>query len=402
MASLPLEGKKLLLGVSGSIAAYKTAFLCRLLIKSGAEVRIVMTPSAKSFISPLTLSTLSNHQVYSHLIDEDEWSNHVELGLWADLFIIAPATANTLASCAHGLCQNMLHAVYLSAKCPIVFAPAMDRDMWLHPSTQENISRLKVYGHDILDVEFGELASGIVGLGRMSEPETICTQVVEFFRKDETLKGFSVLVNAGPTFEKIDPVRFIGNRSTGKMGIALARELKRRGADVHLVLGPSSLFADDLEPERVESAEEMFSACKKAFSDVNLAVLSAAVADYTPLEYFDSKIKKEKESSDFLDIRLKRTPDIAAILGQMKTNQQKIIGFALETSEGIAHAEGKLSAKNMDMIVLNSLKDHGAGFAHDTNKVRIFSKKGQIFSSDLKPKSEIASDILDTFVQHFL
>jgi len=396
-----LKNKKILIAVSGSIAAYKSASLIRLLVTAGAEVRVLMTESAKEFISPLTLSTLSKNKVYSELIDEDNWSNHVELGLWADAMLVAPATANTIAHLANGICDNIVTAVYLSARCPVYIAPAMDLDMWEHPSTQENIRKLLRFGNHLIDPEVGELASGLHGKGRMAEPENILALLAHAFNKKKDLSGKKVLITAGPTHERIDPVRYIGNRSTGKMGMALAEECAQRGAEVVLILGPSSLDTNtrNIALERVESAEEMYHAAKKHHQSSNLCIFSAAVADYRPQNPASQKIKKTDEA---LKIVLQRTPDIAKELGNLKSEDQTHIGFALETENEQENALAKLSRKNFDMIVLNSLNDEGAGFAHDTNKVRIFGNKHDLIDIKLKPKRELAGDIINTFIEFYV
>ena len=395
-----LKDKKIVLGISGSIAAYKSAFLCRLLVQQGAEVRVVMTPSAAEFISPLTMSTLSGGKVYQNIIDKDEWSNHVELGLWADLLLIAPATAHSLAACAHGLCHNMLHAVYLSAKCPVAFAPAMDRDMWKHPSTQNNLQALTSYCNHIIPVGVGALASGLHGPGRMAEPDHILHYISEIWSKEQRWKGIPVVVNAGPTYEPLDPVRFLGNRSTGKMGIAIAKELRSRGAEVHLILGPSREDSGGLSTTRVQTAEEMYEATSKAFKKSKMAILTAAVADYQPEAYTDQKIKKSETKGPF-SLKLVRTKDIAKSLGENKSPAQLLVGFALETNNEEENARSKMARKNMDAIVLNSLKDKGAGFQHDTNRVTIFSKRGGKMDGDLKSKTEVASDLLNFLEKEF-
>ena len=389
--------KRILLGVCGGIAAYKTAYLVRLLVKAGADVRVIMTDSAKAFIGPVTLSTLSKNPVYSDFFDEEtgEWSNHVELALWADLFLIAPGTSNTIAKMVSGEADNLLLATYLSAKSPVAIAPAMDLDMAQHPSLQDNMKTLTKRGVDIIPFEEGELASGLSGPGRMAEPEDIFGFVAEFFQTKADFSGKSILVNAGPTHEAIDPVRFIGNRSTGKMGIAIANELNRRGADVHLVLGPipNNLQIDDeISVRRVQSAVEMCTACNDIYPSCDAAILTAAVADFTPVTKSDKKIKK---SSNSLTIELVKTPDTLATLGEMKTKNQVLAGFALETNNGIEYAKSKLERKNLDFIVLNSLQDTGAGFGHDTNKVSILDSSGEILTFDLKPKTEVAIDIVD-------
>lgn len=387
-----ISGKRIVLGISGSIAAYKAAYLVRLLTKEGCEVRVIMTPSAADFISPLTLSTLSKSPVARDVHDGETWNNHVELGLWADAFIIAPATAHTLARCALGLASDMLTATYLSAKCPVFFAPAMDLDMWQHPSTVENISRLQSYGNYILDVGTGELASGLIGPGRMAEPEEIMSMLQEFFYYKQDMAGVNVLVNAGPTYEALDPVRFVGNHSTGKMGVAIAEEFAARGAAVQLVLGPDSVLPTEerIRVTRVTSADEMLDACMAHFPNAHVAILAAAVADYRPREKAPEKIKKKDET---LHIELVRTPDIAATLGKVKKKGQILIGFALETENGEAHAVEKLKTKNLDMIVLNNPRDKGAGFGHDTNQVTFLFPDNKQENFQLKSKKEVARDI---------
>lgn len=392
-----LQDKKIILGISGSIAAYKAAFLTRLLIKAGASVRVLMTPAAAKFISPLTLSTLSKNPVFSDVQSESGWNNHVELGLWADAMLIAPATANTLARLAHGICDNMLAAVYLSARCPVFFAPAMDVDMWHHPATQGNIKKLETYGNKIIPVGHGELASGLVGEGRMAEPEDILTFLMVQLGQQQDLLGKKVLITAGPTYEAIDPVRFIGNRSSGKMGVAIAEEAARRGAKVVLVLGPSVLRAQHpgIETIRVESAQQMHDKAVAGFGEADVAILSAAVADYRPAKVANEKIKKESGTPE---LHLERTPDIAATLGQLKKEHQRIVGFALETNNETANARKKLEKKNFDLIVLNSLRDAGAGFQHDTNKISILGQDNKTRHFELKTKAEVAKDILDTLL----
>ena len=391
-----LQGKKILLGISGSIAAYKSANLVRLLIKAGAEVRIVMTPASKEFVSPLTLSTLSKNNVLSDLSENDAWSNHVQLGRWADIMLIAPLSCNTLAKLATGLCDNLLTAVYLSATCPVIAAPAMDEDMWLHPSTKNNLKTIQSYGNTIIPVESGELASGLFGDGRMAEPETILNKVTDFLLSTKELKGKKVLVTAGPTYETLDPVRYIGNYSSGKMGIAIANEFYRRGADVTLVLGPSVLLPEvNINVIKVTSAEEMFNACVAIFKDMNIAVMSAAVADYTPVQFSDQKIKK---NTDLFSVELKKTKDILKHLGTIKKGSQLLVGFALETIDEKKYALNKLVEKKADLIVLNSLNDKGAGFGYDTNKITIFDKKGQEYHFETKSKTEVAIDIVNTII----
>ncbi len=396
-----LKNKKILLGVSGSIAAYKSALLVRLLVKEGAEVKVIMTESAKDFITPLTLSTLSKNPVLSNFIkgDSGEWNNHVELGLWADIMIIAPASANTLAKCANGICDNLLVATYLSAKCSVFFAPAMDLDMYKHPSTIENLRKLNSYGNQIINAEFGELASGLVGEGRLAEPEQIVHELSRYFSKISVFQGKKVLITAGPTQEPIDPVRFISNHSSGKMGFAIAEAFEMAGAEVTLVSGPVSIASPKgVKLEKVQSAQQMFEVTAKHFADSDIVVLSAAVADYTPLHVADKKIKKKE---DVFTIELTKTTDIAATLGQQKKTGQIIVGFALETDNEFENAKGKLERKNFDFVVLNSLQDSGAGFRYDTNKIKIIDREGQVYDFDLKTKKEVAQDILAT-VMHKL
>ncbi len=400
-----LQGKKILLGVTGSIAAYKSAMLIRLLVKEGAEVKVLMTKSAADFITPLTLSTLSKNKVLSDLVDDREslWNNHVELGLWADVMIVAPASANTIAKFAHGMCDNILSAVYLSARCKVCIAPAMDEDMWKHTATQQNISTLESFGNEIISVENGELASGLVGEGRMAEPETILEFAENYFTKKNSehkrLKGKKALVTAGPTHEAIDPVRFIGNHSSGKMGIAIAEKLAGEGADVELILGPSSLAPKNLsiKTTQVTSANEMYEAAIKAFKKVDIAVMSAAVADYAPENVSSQKIKKHNGNA--LNLSLKKTPDILKALGNKKHNGQILVGFALETNDELKNAKEKLKKKNLDFIVLNSMKDAGAGFQHDTNRITIIDRSKKIFPFELKSKQEVAKDIVDFIVK---
>ncbi len=387
-----LSGKKIVLGVSGSIAAYKSAVLTRLLVKAGAEVKIVMTPAARDFITPLTLSTLSRNPVLSAFTqgEEGQWNNHVELGLWADVLVIAPASANTLAKLAQGLCDNLLLAVYLSARCPVFLAPAMDLDMLQHPATRDHLLKLRSWGHHLIDPAFGELASGLVGNGRMAEPEVILAYLENFFLNGNRLKGKKALVTAGPTHEAIDPVRFIGNNSSGKMGFAIAETLADFGADVSLVSGPTSLSLHhpNIQVKDVTSAEEMYNACKSIFPASDIAVLAAAVADFKPIVVSGQKIKKTEQN---LVLELEKTRDIAAELGKLKRNGQFIVGFALETEHEVAHAETKLAAKNFDLVVLNSLNDAGAGFGHDTNQISIIDRKNGVKKFNLKTKKEVAS-----------
>ena len=392
-----LEGKKILIGITGSIAAYKSIYLVRLLVKAGAEVKVVMTASAKDFVSALTLSTLSKNPVLVDLFDEQSWANHVMLGRWADVMVIAPLSCNTLAKMAHGLCDNLLLAVYLSATCPVVVVPAMDEDMWHHASTKDNLKKIASFGNKINPVEKGELASGLYGDGRMAEPETIIQFIDEHFFLPKDLEGKRVLVTAGPTHEPIDPVRFIGNNSSGKMGIALSQELAARGADVSLVLGPTALkpMGKGIRLIKVNTAEEMFDACIKEFPHTDIAIMSAAVADYTPLNKSTEKIKKQ---SDDLSIALVKTQDILKKLGEQKRNGQILVGFALETDNEKEYALNKLKTKNADLIVMNSLNDAGAGFGYDTNKVTIFEKNGNEIAYEVKPKQQVARDIVDRIV----
>lgn len=393
-----LTGKKILIGVTGSIAAYKIPVLVRLLVKSGAEVKVIMTPSSKEFVSQLTLSTVSKNPVLVDISENNSWANHVMLGRWADLFIVAPLSCNSLAKMANGICDNLLMAVYLSATCPVVVAPAMDEDMWKHPSTQSNIDRLSAYGNFIIPVESGELASGLTGEGRMAEPEIIVQWINSFCKKKDDLKGSKALVTAGPTYEAIDPVRFIGNHSSGKMGVEIANELMARGAEVTLVLGPSQVKVPaGIKTIRVKSAEDMYKVCAAEFADKQIAVMSAAVADYTPLMVAEEKIKKKEDS---FSIELKKTTDILRQLGTLKKEGQLLVGFALETNNEKEFALKKLTEKNADIIVLNSLNDAGAGFGHDTNKVTIFDRKGNEHLFDTKSKKKVAEDIVNVIIEY--
>jgi phosphopantothenoylcysteine decarboxylase/phosphopantothenate--cysteine ligase len=391
------QDKKILLAVTGSIAAYKSILLVRLLVKAGAEVKVVMTPAAKEFVSPLTLATLSKNPVITELVSNESWSNHVMLGRWADVMVVAPLSCNTLAKMANGLCDNMLLATWLSATCPVVVAPAMDEDMWHHPATQLNLAKLESFGNRIIPVDKGELASGLYGDGRMAEPEAIMLYLENNFFGAKDLAGKKALVTAGPTYEPIDPVRFIGNHSSGKMGLAIAEELVRRGAEVHLVLGPSSVKTTlpGIYVHKVQTAEQMFDTCMAEFPSADIAVMSAAVADYTPVETAPEKIKK---TSGTLVIELTKTKDILKSLGQLKKDGQLLVGFALETANERQYALDKLASKNADLIVLNSLKDEGAGFGYDTNKVTIFEKGGNEIVYDRKPKQQVAKDIVDRIV----
>lgn len=389
-----LEGKKILLGVCGSIASYKSAVLVRLLVKAGANVKVIMTRDAGNFITPLTLSTLSKNPVLTDYFDPSsgEWNSHVELGLWADLMVIAPVSANTLAKLANGICDNLLTACYLSARCPVFFAPAMDLDMWRHPSTQHNIARLESYGNTMIRPAYGELASGLVGEGRMSEPEEIVSFLDGEISANLPLKGKTALVTAGPTHEAIDPVRFIGNHSSGKMGFAIAEQLDALGASVTLVSGPTAISTSRPGIRRIDvtSAEQMLDACNAHFPGSAITVMSAAVADYRPMTVADQKIKKKDNG---MAIELVRTVDILSELGRRKSADQLLVGFALETENEVSNAIDKLQRKNLDLIVLNSLNDPGAGFRGDSNKITIIDRSLQRDEYELKTKKEAAKDI---------
>lgn len=388
-----LSNKNIILGVCGSIAAYKSATLVRLLIKAGANVKVILTADASNFITPLTLATLSKNPVYTQYFDAETgvWSNHVELGLWANYMIIAPTSANTLGKMANGLCDNLLTAVYLSAKCPVFLAPAMDLDMWKHESTQENINRLKTFGNTIIAPNKGELASGLFGEGRMAEPEEIISFLSQHIKNGLPLLGKKVLVTAGPTYEAIDPVRFIGNHSSGKMGFAIAERFAELGAEVTLITGPTAEKTTlDLKRIDVVSANDMLLACNSVFENADITVMSAAVADYTPIAIAKEKIKKKE---DEFSIDLKKTTDILASLGKIKRSNQLLIGFALETENEEQYAKEKLQKKNLDLIILNSLRDEGAGFKTTTNKITIFNKALQKTSFETKSKVEVAKDI---------
>lgn len=388
-----LKGKKILLSVTGSIAAYKAVILVRSLVKEGAEVKVIMTHAASGFVAPLTFSTLSKNSVLSDLFEENTWANHVLLGRWADVMLIAPASCNTIAKMANGLCDNLLLAVYLSSTCPVIVAPAMDEDMWKHPATQKNIRTLTQNGNLILPVNSGELASGLSGEGRMAEPEEIIHYLQHFFAQKASLKGLNALVTAGPTYEALDPVRFIGNYSSGKMGIAIARELCDRGANVTLVLGPSSEETTGMNNiVRVTSAAEMYDACMKDFKSQQIIIMAAAVADYQPKEKAINKIKK---SDELFSLELIKTKDILAAAGKLKTKNQLLVGFALETENEKENALKKLEKKNADFIIMNSLQDNRAGFGHSTNKITIFGKDGKEFSFPLKSKTAVAADIVN-------
>jgi phosphopantothenoylcysteine decarboxylase/phosphopantothenate--cysteine ligase len=395
-----LESKNIILGVCGSIAAYKSALIVRLLVKAGANVRVVMTPDAVNFITPLTLSTLSKNPVLTEYFKSEtgEWNNHVELALWADLILIAPASANTLGKMANGLVNNLLTAIYLSAKCPIYFAPAMDLDMWKHESTQHNIQTLQSFGNMLIAPASGELASGLHGEGRLAEPEKIIAFLENDLRTSLPLNGKKALVTAGPTYEAIDPVRFIGNHSSGKMGFAIADELVKLGADVTLIAGPSAQKSAMAAVKRVDviSAAEMLAACEQHYPAVNVCVMSAAVADYTPANVAQQKIKKTENS---FSIEVTKTVDILSKLGEEKKAGQVLVGFALETNNEVANAIDKLKRKNLDFIVLNSLNDAGAGFQGDTNKITIIDREFKSVAFDLKSKSEVAKDICQKIVE---
>ncbi|WP_288984632.1 bifunctional phosphopantothenoylcysteine decarboxylase/phosphopantothenate--cysteine ligase CoaBC [uncultured Flavobacterium sp.] len=398
-----LSGKKILLGISGGIAAYKTANLVRLFIKAGAQVQVVMSPASLHFVTPLTLATLSKNPVYSTFYNEEdgngEWNNHVALGLWADIMLIAPATANTLSKMANGNCDNLLIATYLSAKCPVYFAPAMDLDMYKHPSTLDSFHKLKSFGNIMIPAENGELASGLSGEGRMAEPENIVAFLENDILEKLPLKGRKILVTAGPTYEAIDPVRFIGNHSSGKMGFDIANEAAKNGAEVILISGPTHLKTENSQVNliRVTSAQEMYEACHLYYKDMDVAIAAAAVADYRPKNVADQKIKKTEAT---FTIELEKTKDILASLGEKKKNQF-LIGFALETENEIEHAKLKIQKKNLDLIVLNSLNDKGAGFGQPTNKVTFIDSNFTIEPMDLKSKEAVAFDIINKIIQHY-
>ena len=396
-----LKDKNILLGITAGIAAYKSASLVRLFIKAGANIKVVMTPASKDFITPLTLSTLSKNPVYSSFVDEEDdnqvWNNHVDLGLWADLFVIAPATANTLAKMANGVCDNILLATYLSAKCPVYFAPAMDLDMYKHQSTKNSFEKLSSFGNKMIPAGTGELASGLVGEGRMAEPKDIVDFITNDILDQLPLNGKSVLITAGPTYEALDPVRFIGNHSSGKMGFEIAKSAANLGAKVTLVSGPTHQNIDHnhviLKP--VVSAQEMYNEVHKHFKDSDIAILSAAVADYRPKKVADKKIKK-KDST--FTIELEKTKDILRSLGEAKSNQF-LVGFALETNDELANAKGKLRSKNLDLIVLNSLQDEGAGFGESTNKVTFITSTDEVIEHELKSKAEVAQDLIQQILK---
>lgn len=394
-----LRGKKILLGVCGSIAAYKSALLTRLLIKEGAEVKVIMTEAASHFITPLTLSTLSKNPVLLDFYQKDtgEWQSHVDLGLWADLFLIAPLSANTMASLANGICNNLLTAVYLSARCPVMHAPAMDVDMFQHPATRQNLEKLKSFSNQVLASGYGELASGLTGEGRMLEPEQILNEIQKSFNQNLPLNGIKTMVTAGPTHEAIDPVRYLGNHSSGKMGFAIAETLAAAGAIVELISGPVGLSSShpNIHLQKVTSADEMYQACNKVYQQSKINVFAAAVADYKPTQQFEQKVKK---GIDNLEIALQKNKDIAAECGENKKENQIHVGFALETENELDNAFLKLKKKNFDIIVLNSLQDAGAGFAHDTNKIKIIDKNNKIKDFELKDKYNVAKDIVNEII----
>lgn len=395
-----LQGKHIVLGISGSIAAYKAAVLTRLFIREGAEVQIVITPAGKEFITPITLSTLSSRPVISEFFSgrDGTWNSHVDIGLWADAMVIAPATAATIGKMAHGIADNMLLTTYLSMKAPVFVAPAMDLDMFAHPTTTENLDLLARRGNFIIEPQSGFLASHLVGKGRMEEPERIIAALEDFFSSELDYQGKRIVLTAGPTHEAIDPVRFIGNHSTGRMGIALANEFHRRGAEVHLVLGPSNLHpTQGVQVHNVTTAEEMLDATEALIDDADIAIFAAAVADYRPSVRYTDKIKREGQ--EFLELELIRNPDIAALLGARKRVDQFFVGFALESTAGLEEAQRKMEKKHFDAIVLNSLQDPGAGFAHETNKVTLFDREGTIEAYELKSKEAVARDIANFILQ---
>ncbi|GAA4444010.1 bifunctional phosphopantothenoylcysteine decarboxylase/phosphopantothenate--cysteine ligase CoaBC [Ravibacter arvi] len=392
----PLQSKKILIGVTGSIAAYKVCHLVRLLVKEGAEVRVIMTASARDFVTPLTLSTLSKNPVLGSFFEDREtgvWNNHVELGLWADILLIAPATAHTLAKCANGICDDLLQAVYLSMRSGVYFAPAMDLDMLQHPATQANLDRIRSFGNRVINPGYGELASGLTGAGRMAEPEEILQVLTVHFSARPEAAGKKVLITAGPTQEDLDPVRFISNHSSGKMGYALAKAFSNAGCEVTVIAGPVKLAAPEVsEFVPVRSAREMYEATVSRFEKFDLIIFAAAVADYAPAHKAPEKIKKD---GDTLSLDLVKTIDIAATIGRSRLSHQLLMGFALETQHELENAKAKLAKKNFDFVVLNSLKDAGAGFGHETNKIRVIDREQNVTTFDLKPKNEVANDLLE-------
>lgn len=399
---MKLKGKNILLGITGGIAAYKAAILVRLLVKEGAQVRVVMTKIAKEFITPLTLATLSKNPILVEFFDPEngQWNSHVDIGLWADLYVIAPATANSMGKMAHGIADNLLLTTYLSAKCPVMVAPTMDLDMYQHPANLKNIETLKSYGNIIVEPGSGELASGLVGKGRMAEPEVITEKIIEFFSSKKKLKSKKILVTAGPTYEPIDPVRFIGNYSSGKMGYAIAEELANQGAEVILISGPTHLSISNslIKKVNIQTAQEMYDESVKYFPGCDGAIMSAAVADFKPSVKFDQKVKRGKDN---MQIFLEHNKDIAAELGKIKNEGQMLVGFALETNDELENAKKKIKNKNLDFIVLNSLNESGAGFGYDTNKITIIDNKDAINEFELKSKQEVATDIVNTLISKF-
>ena len=397
-----MKGKKILLAITGSIAAYKSITLLRLMVKAGAEVKVIMTPAAKDFVSPLVLSTLSKNEVLSGLATDAQWANHVMLGRWADVMLIIPLSCNTLAKMANGLCDNLLLAVYLSATCPVIVAPAMDEDMWLHPATKLNLNIIQQFGNQIITVNEGELASGLFGPGRMAEPEEIMEFLYAHLTQKETagkkpLIGLKALVTAGPTHEPIDPVRFIGNHSSGKMGIAVANQLQQAGASVTLVLGPSALLPNkEVIVIKVQTAQQMYDTVLDIFTETDIAVMAAAVADYRPQIVADEKIKKQAET---FQLQLVKNPDILKTCGEQKTGRQVLVGFALETNNAVENARHKLEQKNADLLILNLAGRMGEGFAGDTNKVSIFDRNGTVSNYDMMPKTEVAATIVEHIIQ---
>lgn len=394
-----LKGKKILIGITGSIAAYKVPFIIRLLKKAGAEVQVIMTPMAADFVTPLTLSTLTERPVLVNFFDKGDgsWHSHVELGIWADLYLIAPVSANTMGKMVAGIADNLLLTTVLSARCPLFFAPAMDLDMYKHPTTQDNIKRLQEYGYELIEPTQGELASGLRGFGRMEEPEVIFERILNYFHQEKPLLGKKCMVTAGPTFEPVDPVRFIGNHSSGLMGVEVAKALALQGAEVELILGPSSIEVDEdnIRVTKVVTAHQMYEACQQLFSAMDITVMAAAVADFKPSRFADQKIKK---GEGLTAIELEATVDILAELGKEKKENQLLVGFALETQDEYLHAKQKLHNKNLDLIVLNSLNDTGAGFGHATNKISLINKSGVCQEFPLKTKREVAQDIVNTIL----
>src|SRR5690554_2629914 len=391
-----LKGKRIVIGISGGIAAYKVAFLIRILKQKGAEVKCILTPASSDFITPLTVSTLSQNPAYIDFWNKEngEWTNHVELGAWGDVMVMAPLTANTLAKIANGFCDNLLTATYLSAKCPVIVAPAMDLDMYAHETSKENLRKIELHGVKVIPAEDGFLASGLIGKGRMAEPETIVEELESFFRNSESMHGHKVLVTAGPTYEAIDPVRFIGNHSTGKMGFALVESLLERGAEVILITGPTQcvLHHEKLTRIDIKTAEEMLEAATKHFSDCTGGIFAAAVSDYRPKAVADQKIKK---SADSMDSEMLKNPDVLQTIGTHKNENQFLVGFALETNDALKHGAEKLKKKNLDLIVINSLEDEGAGFGHDTNKITLLDFNNKTTKFELSSKQIVANNILD-------